>query len=124
MEFLEINLVRLRKIVHALHSSVEEHTTQIRICGRHRLDETFQAFAVGDVVGDPTGFGAPVLGDEGIDSVLAAAHGDDFGAGLDEPFSHTLADAGGCSDEEDLFGRERERERHDELILTLDLSEE
>ena len=58
---------------------------------------------IGDVVFYGAGLIFPMPADEVIQSVLSAAHCDDFGAFLDKPVGHCGANAGCSTDHEDGF---------------------
>ena len=75
--------------------------------GDQRSYELVHVLTIGDVEFCGTGFIFPMPVDEGVESVLPAAHCDDFGAFLDKAVGHCGTDARCSTDHKDVFVLER-----------------
>jgi hypothetical protein len=126
MELGEIKLGCARQAGRALHARVQKNTVQTRVLCDHParvlvslktclhcneswglqaedllLDESVDAIAVGDIELDCGGFGGTMLRNKGVQSVLAAADGNDLGALRNELVSQASTDARSRPDNED-----------------------
>lgn len=102
VEGSEVDFVGLGEIVGCLDAGVEEDTVNVRVAARDLVDELAQILGVTDVVCEATGL-VTMLADEAVDSVLAAADGNDLGTLTDELLSHAGANTGGGSDQKDTL---------------------
>ena len=103
VESLQIDLFRLGEVVDTLDARIEENAVEIGVPTGDILDELAQVLGVVDVVSDAIGFAAAVFLDKVVNTVLAAANSDDFGAFANELLGHTKTDAGGGADHEHGF---------------------
>ena len=88
MESCKIDVLRLGEIVDALGTGIEVDAVEIRVRAGHILYELAQVLAVGDVEGDSARLGGTMLASKVVDTVMSAAHGNDFAAFLDELLCH------------------------------------
>lgn len=65
--------------------------------------ESIKASPVSNIISDAAGTLRAVLGNESVETFLAATNGDDFGAFLNELVCHGCANASSCTYEENAL---------------------